>query len=240
MTHAASAPAPASVDIYVDGSYQDGRTGYGAVILHEGRVLHELCGPVPPEQVGGTRQVAGELMAVGHAVRWLKQQGIGAARVFHDYEGVGAWAEGRWKAKQDLTQRYAAFVKQCGVRLQFFKVKAHTGDAWNERADVLARHGAAVAQLDTQDVERVQELEAMAQQVELKLIQQGLRVENLGVHNRMFVRLRVAGPGGQANWDLYHGSPDNWTARYTGAAAPDIRRVIDKVWDAAKPRYVQG
>ena len=53
---------------YVDGSYMQGRIGYGAVILKAGRVVWETSGRVPRE-MGGMRQVGGELTAVMEVVR---------------------------------------------------------------------------------------------------------------------------------------------------------------------------
>ena len=57
-------------EIYVDGSFINGATGYGAVILRNGQVVDELSGPVDASEVDGTRQVAGELIAVKEALNW--------------------------------------------------------------------------------------------------------------------------------------------------------------------------
>ena len=51
-------------EIYVDGSFINGATGYGAVILKNGAVVDELYGAVAATEVNNTRQVAGELIAV--------------------------------------------------------------------------------------------------------------------------------------------------------------------------------
>jgi ribonuclease HI len=137
------------LQLYVDGSWMDGEVGYGAVlVLHNpsaDQVLQEWHGHVPEPHTEGTRQVAGELFAVGVALRWCREQRLQDVHVYYDYEGIGAWAEGRWKAKLSLTQRYRDFVaeiRSTGMRLHWHKVAAHTGVKWNDRADALAKAGA--------------------------------------------------------------------------------------------------
>jgi hypothetical protein len=64
------------VEIYVDGSYMNGATGYGVVVLKDGRVTEELSGAVTDSAVAYARQVAGELFAVEEALRWCKSNSI--------------------------------------------------------------------------------------------------------------------------------------------------------------------
>src|SRR5205085_8960913 len=72
------AEAPArGWQLYVDGSCINGATGYGVVVLRDGEVVAELCGPVSSADVGGTRQVAGELRAVEEGLRWCQQHAVG-------------------------------------------------------------------------------------------------------------------------------------------------------------------
>ena len=56
------------------------------------------------------------------------------------------WATKRWKRNNALTQQYAAFYDSIKnrVRVHFHKVAAHTGDIYNEMADVLAKKGAGI------------------------------------------------------------------------------------------------
>ncbi len=89
--------------MYVDGSCINGATGYGVVILRDGAVVAELCGPVAATEVGGTRQVAGELRAVEEGLRWCAEHAVGEVEIFYDYYGVEKWATGAWKANQPMT-----------------------------------------------------------------------------------------------------------------------------------------
>ncbi|MBK9249883.1 MAG: ribonuclease H [Ignavibacteria bacterium] len=132
------------IEIYVDGSFIDGRVGYGLVIIRNGELVGEFSGSVENEDYTKARQVAGELYAVGKALQWCKIHGELTATIYYDYTGIECWATGKWKAKLPLTQRYTAFVRSSGIKISWQKVAAHTGDFWNERADELAKQGTVV------------------------------------------------------------------------------------------------
>jgi ribonuclease HI len=133
-----------AVRVYVDGSclMPGERVGYGAVVLLGTEIAYACCGPVSAEQAAGTRQVAGELFAAGHALNWCKAQGYPLVDVYYDYLGIEMWATGGWKAKQPITQRYQAFARALPFRILWHKVKSHTGDKWNDYVDDLAKRGA--------------------------------------------------------------------------------------------------
>ena len=133
-------------DVYVDGSFINGTTGYGAVILANGKSVEELYGPVDSSEVNGTRQVAGELAAVRAALNWCVEHAVKEVSIYYDYFGIEKWATGQWKTNQPLTREYARFVAGCPVRVHWHKVDSHTGDRWNDRADALAKRGAGSIQ----------------------------------------------------------------------------------------------
>jgi len=143
---AAQAPAPIvakGYQLYVDGSYIDGRVGYGAVLLNEGEEMQRFSGRVLEDIQ--SRQVGGELMATMSALTWCAANSISPVEVLYDYEGIEKWARGLWKANLPLTQRYAAYMKACPVKVKWHKVRSHSGVQWNEIADELARQGALEA-----------------------------------------------------------------------------------------------
>lgn len=131
--------------IYVDGSYINGATGFGLVILKDRAVIEEIFGPVTVADAEGTHQVAGELRAVEEGLKWCDENGVKEVSIFYDYLGIEKWATGAWKAKQPLTQRYAQVARESGVKVRWRKVNSHTGDRWNDHADRLAKKGALSA-----------------------------------------------------------------------------------------------
>ena len=129
------------IHAYVDGSYIAGKVGYGIAIIQDDTLIFEDFGSVSNPEYLEARQVAGELMAVGKVVQWCKQHGHQEITVHYDYAGIREWAIGAWKAKQVLTQRYAHFIRTCGLSISWNKIAAHTGDHWNEYVDNLAKQG---------------------------------------------------------------------------------------------------
>jgi len=138
---------------YVDGSYQDGKTGYGAVIIDGIKEVARFSGIV--EEADGTRQVAGELQATMSVLTWCLDQKLAEIEIHYDYEGIEKWASGAWRAKQPLTQAYVSFLRQCPVKIQWSKVKSHSGDRWNDIADQLAKQG---TQLSPQNTTKISSL----------------------------------------------------------------------------------
>ena len=126
-------------EAYVDGSYKDGKVGWGAVILKDGELYGEFSGIVDEEEVNGTRQVAGELKAVKEIIFWCKEQKVNEIYLHYDYVGIKDWITGAWKAKNSVTQDYRDYVRASGVKIHWIKVKSHSGDKYNDKADKLAR-----------------------------------------------------------------------------------------------------
>ena len=125
---------------YVDGSYINSNTGYGAVILKFGIPIKKISGHLDASD--GLRQVTGELQAVQEVLKYCKENNIEEIALFYDYTGIKEWAEDSWKANNDITKSYKAFMKKNAIKVQWFKVKAHSGNLFNEMADLLAKKGA--------------------------------------------------------------------------------------------------
>jgi ribonuclease HI len=127
---------------YVDGSYHSQRktVGYGAVILKD-EVEHTRFNGRLDEYVE-SHQVGGELAATMRVIQWCQENAIPAIDIYYDYKGIEAWARGTWKTEKAMTQAYAKFMKESGIKVHWHKVESHTGDTWNDVADELARQGA--------------------------------------------------------------------------------------------------
>lgn len=128
---------------YVDGSYSQELETYsfGCILLtpNENPITYSGNGQNPDSIA--IRNVAGEMIGAMFAVKWALKNGYKKLEIRYDYEGIEKWVTGEWKAKMELTQKYADYMKRCGQRIQisFGKVEAHTGDYYNEEADRLAK-----------------------------------------------------------------------------------------------------
>ncbi len=127
--------------LYVDGSFQKGKIGFGWLLIHDGIKLAEAFGAVD-SAFQSMRQVSGELTAVLHGLRYCREKGIEELKIHYDYEGIQAWATRRWRANLPLTAAYQRlFQNDLGMRLRWQKVSAHAGNLYNEAADALAKKG---------------------------------------------------------------------------------------------------
>lgn len=129
------------INAYVDGSY-DSSTGHysgAAVILLGDNDIVELSRACKDDS-SKLRNVAGELLGAELAIEYCKEHGINKLAIHHDYEGIGAWADDAWKAKLPETKAYRNYVFDSREMLdiKFIKVKGHSGNEYNDRADYLA------------------------------------------------------------------------------------------------------
>ena len=138
---------PEGVRAYVDGSYDSssGRFSCGVVIVetdgYGNSETTELNAAFDDAEAAHQRNVAGEIMGSKLAIDHCIANGIRSVEIYHDYEGIGAWADRRWKANNPLTQGYRDYVAEARkiMDIKFVKVKAHAGNKYNELADKLAK-----------------------------------------------------------------------------------------------------
>ena len=134
-------------EAWVDGSFNpaDEIYGWGAYICCGGETF-ELSGTGWEPEMASMRNVAGEITASEETIRWAIAREIRTVVIYHDYEGIAKWCTGEWKTNKEGTIRYKAFYESVKDRLniQFVKVKGHSGNAGNDRADKIAKIAAGV------------------------------------------------------------------------------------------------
>lgn len=128
---------------YVDGSFDEsiGKYAFGCIfITPNGDTIKEYGNGDNPESMA-IRNVAGEMLGAMYAIKWAIKNGYNNIELHYDYEGIEKWAVGEWKAKNVLAQKYATFMQnqKSIIQISFKKVKAHSGDLYNEEADRLAK-----------------------------------------------------------------------------------------------------
>jgi len=131
-------------EAYIDGSFSRGRVGWGMVLLRDGDKIHETFGTLDDPALVKMHQVAGELKAAMETVAWAERQGITTIRIYFDYTGIMHWAKGSWKTNNPATAAYRDFMnRQRSTVIEWIKVPAHSGNRWNDYADMLAKKGTA-------------------------------------------------------------------------------------------------
>ena len=129
--------------VYVDGSFDINLQKYSfgcVILLEDGRIVERSGNGDEPELLA-IRNVAGEMHGAMYAVQWAFENGYLSVVLHYDYEGIEKWATSVWSAKNPHTRKYAAFMKQMQEKIEviFQKVKAHSGDFYNEQVDKLAK-----------------------------------------------------------------------------------------------------
>lgn len=127
---------------YTDGSYTKDidKYGYGVVLKHHEKIA-KYSGFAEDTEYLSHHNVAGEILAVEFAVSSAIKKEYKKIFIYHDYEGVGRWADGSWKANYLLTQRYQKFINRMKqyIDIEFISVPAHKGITVNDEADNLAK-----------------------------------------------------------------------------------------------------
>lgn len=138
--------APAATTVYVDGSFITTTevVGWGYLILNDGKEVAKNSGASNNAGLAGIRNVAGELMATMRGISHAVKLGSKDIVVMYDYEGIGAWADGKWRCKNEYTKKYAQYIASMRkeVTIEFQWTRGHSGNRFNEQVDNLARNAA--------------------------------------------------------------------------------------------------
>lgn len=141
-----SASEQPGLTAFVDGSFMEIHGlpvgGWGVVLLKDGEVLLEGFGPVRSGLE--MRNITGEIVSVEQAIKAAAGLGVESLTIYHDYEGLGRWPDGDWKARSRRVEEYISFVNEMRkkVDVRFEKIKGHSNIKYNDRADELAALGA--------------------------------------------------------------------------------------------------
>lgn len=129
--------------IYVDGSFMidKGNYSFGLVAVEDGKVIHKDNGKGFDEEAIALRNVSGEVLGAQKAVEFALDKGYKEVTIAYDYQGVESWAIGTWKRNNRITQNYNKFMqeKMNFIDIKFKKIKGHSGDKYNDMADMLAK-----------------------------------------------------------------------------------------------------
>lgn len=135
------------IEVYVDGSFNETTMMYGSgfvmIMPDEFKDFNLLrfskAGNYKPFL--SASNIAGELEAVKQAITYAMKYGCSKLTIYHDYEGISKWANQQWKAKSAVAIDYVQFMRRLpnSIKIEFVKVRAHSGCHFNEVADELAK-----------------------------------------------------------------------------------------------------
>ncbi|MBM6838052.1 viroplasmin family protein [Clostridium saudiense] len=129
--------------IYVDGSFMidKGNYSFGLVAVENGEVIFKDSGKGFDEEAVALRNVSGEVLGAQKAVEFALDKGYKEVTIAYDYQGVESWAIGTWKRNNRITKNYNEFMqeKMNFIDIKFKKIKGHSGDKYNDMADMLAK-----------------------------------------------------------------------------------------------------
>lgn len=129
--------------IYVDGSFMvdKGNYSFGLVAVENGEVIYKENGKGFDEEAISLRNVSGEVLGAQKAIEFAISKGYKEVTIAYDYQGVESWAIGAWKRNNRITQNYNKFMqeKMKFINVKFKKIKGHSGDKYNDMADMLAK-----------------------------------------------------------------------------------------------------
>lgn len=133
---------------FCDGAFDSSRNrySYSACIIDEQLVEHNVCGSAKNEKYISSANIIGEILGAINAMDWAVSNGYEKLKLYHDYEGLSKWVSGEWKAKSSAAQMYLAIYSDKYADLlyvDFEKVKGHSNNKYNDKADELAKRALA-------------------------------------------------------------------------------------------------
>ena len=98
------------------------------------------------KDLASMRNVAGEIKGAQAAMAYAVEEGLKEITIYYDYAGIAFWCLGDWKANKEGTIAYKEYydsIKEL-VKVNFVKVKGHSGDKYNDMADALAKEALGI------------------------------------------------------------------------------------------------
>lgn len=132
---------------YVDGSYNSelGVWGYGVVLFDKAAPNQRVYFSGVGNDATSSSQYSGEINGAVRAICEATQMGFRNIIIHYDLASIEDLATGNTQAKNILSQNYINFIHNGLIDISFVKVKAHSGNKFNEIADMLAHQAISLS-----------------------------------------------------------------------------------------------
>ena len=126
---------------YIDGSYNDKTNtyGYGGFLIDSNGKEHILSGCA---QNSSLQNVAGELAGATAAAKLAHKLKLTDIYIYYDFNGIEKFLQNGFKTKYPEVKTYISTMKSymnSGLNIRFVKVKGHSDNIGNKRADKIAK-----------------------------------------------------------------------------------------------------
>jgi len=133
---------------FCDGSFDKKREryAYGVLIIDNNLQEHEICGSSKNAKYISTQNIIGEVLGVINAMDWAVSNNYEKVKIYHDYEGLSKWITGEWKVKSNVAEMFVSLYNNKFsdlLQVEFEKVKGHSNNKYNDKADELAKRALA-------------------------------------------------------------------------------------------------
>ncbi|MDO5649196.1 MAG: ribonuclease H family protein [Gallicola sp.] len=132
---------------FVDGSYNTKTKEYGyGIVFITSQGEEKGYGKGEIKEYSSHRNVAGEVLGSLKAMEMALKRKKQILFLHYDYAGIEYWAKGEWKRNTELTKKYKEKYDEykSNLEVHFVKVKAHSGDHYNDMADQLAKKSVGI------------------------------------------------------------------------------------------------
>gem|GEM_PF-446147 len=132
------------IHVFVDGSFMNGKIGYGFLIIKDSNILKKSFGRINDNRnVEHLRlkNVLGEIKAIIKALNFCKLNKWKEVYLHYDYEGLKKWATMEWRANNEITKKYQNYISNISkeLKINWIKEKAHGDSMLNAFVDKLAK-----------------------------------------------------------------------------------------------------
>jgi len=132
-----------TIQAYVDGSYSSNHKtyGYGCFIIENQQIVKKIKNSGRIDEFTKFANMSGKLFGATEAILYAIAHGHKSIKLHYDCDAIEKLYNSKIQAKNLLSKIYIFLMDRFGqyIHIEFKKVKAHSGNKYNNMADILAK-----------------------------------------------------------------------------------------------------